>query len=213
MVCVQALACYNTNNMGDRLEYSFHSEGKGHGVQRKGALEIATTKKVVDYITSGRGAMLDETRSTAREKVIDRVYGDNGEVVLRFDLDSLGRGYGGQPERNSSRAFDIIAQVEGVAAQEGWSDTRLQVFYRPAQGRRLDDFFVSFERPVNTDDVELANRLQAAMWDAARFLRYYPFAARRPRAYWRFCFSRELVPGACRREQRAFCATASNASR
>jgi hypothetical protein len=162
--------------MSDSIEYRFHSEGKGHGIQRKGSLEIVTTKKVVDHVTSSRGPMLDDLREPSTRQVLQRRYAEDGAVTLAFDLDAMGRGYSNQPEARATKAIDIISQIDGFAAAEGWSDPRIHLRdTKPADGRldSTDDFRVIFERPEGVDDEGLANKIQKGMWDAARFLRYY----------------------------------------
>ena len=162
--------------MSEGIEYQFRSEGMGHGIQRKAELEIVTTKKIVDHVTSSRGAMLDELRAPATRQVLQRRYGENGAMTLAFDLDTIGRGYSNQPEARSAQAMDIISQIEGFAAQEGWSDPRIQVRNIQAVDEHLyrtDDFRILFERPQGNSDEVLADKIQKGMWDAARFLRYY----------------------------------------
>lgn len=182
MVCGLRVGCYNSEHMSDSIEYRFHSEGKGHGIQRKGSLEIVTTKKIVDYVTGSRGPMLDEFQAPPTRQVLQRQYGENGAVTLAFDLDAIGRGYSNQAEARSTQAMDIISQIDTVAASEGWSDPRIRIQdTKPADDRipldgrvrSTDDFRVIFERPAGTDDEGLADKIQKGMWDAARFLRYY----------------------------------------
>lgn len=140
--------------MSEQLRYEVSDKG----------LEIVTSKRVIDSVTSRRGAMLDEVRRAPNKKVSSSEGG-----VLHFDFDALGRGFNRtlHTER-ATQVFGIVQQFEQVAAQEGIQDPRLHMVH---DGHYFDGFGVEIDRLEGSDVVAtttLTNRLR----QAARLLRW-----------------------------------------